>query len=228
MIPLKDENPTETTPYVTIALLLVNTVIFFYELSYGLGMGRFIFRFGMIPYEFTQGMELAPPSPIPAGLTILTSMFLHGGLFHLGGNMLYLWIFGNNVEDALGHFRFLIFYFICGFAAAFTHILANPLSKVPTVGASGAIAGLLGAYLILYPYARVLTLIFFFYFVRIVPLPAYFIIGFWFILQLLNGMIGGGGVAWFAHIGGFLAGLLLVKLFARPDRGHHRFHYWET
>jgi membrane associated rhomboid family serine protease len=225
MIPLKDENPTETTPYVTITLLAVNTVIFFYELSHGIGFGRFIFRLGMIPYELTQGVELAPASPIPAALTILSSMFLHGGFFHLGGNMLYLWIFGNNIEDAMGHFRFIIFYLLCGGLAALTHIFVNPLSKVPTVGASGAIAGLLGAYILLYPYAKVRTLIFFFYFIRIISLPAYFVIGFWFIIQLLSGIIGGVGVAWFAHIGGFIAGLLLIKLFVHPQRGSYKFSY---
>jgi membrane associated rhomboid family serine protease len=174
------------------------------------------------------GEAIGLPSPY---LTIFTSMFLHGGLFHVGGNMLYLWIFGNNVEDTLGHGRFLLFYLLSGVAAAMAQTFMGPASPVPMIGASGAVSGVLGAYLLLFPHANVLTLIVFGFFIRLVRVPALIVLGFWVVVQFLNGFLavgveaarghgGGGGVAWFAHIGGFLAGvvLLLVMRRGRPAR----------
>jgi membrane associated rhomboid family serine protease len=183
-------------------------------------MGRhFIYALGSIPYEFTHFTDMPSYPEVPFPLTLLSSMFMHGGLFHLAGNMLYLWIFGNNVEDCIGRMRFVGFYLLCGLIAVFTHILSNPNSTVPMVGASGAISGILGAYLLLYPRAKILTLLFFGFFVKLVEIPAMFVLGFWIVVQLLNSTksLGSsvGGVAWLAHIGGFLAGLILIQFFYR-------------
>jgi membrane associated rhomboid family serine protease len=238
MIPLKDDVPSRSVPVVTIGLIGLNVVAFLYQLSLGLdprgpGAGAaeaFMVEFGVIPCRLTGSC----PARIAASLgdfphpvvTIFTSMFLHGGLFHVGGNMLYLWIFGDNVEDTLGHGRFLLFYLTSGVAAALAQAILNPTSTVPMVGASGAVSGVLGAYLLLFPYAAVLTLLMFGFFIRFVRVPAILVLGFWIVVQLLNGYItfsaqgaGGetGGVAWFAHIGGFLAGMLLLFLL-RPRR----------
>ena len=214
-IPLKDENPTAKFPLVTIFLISLNCLIFLIQLFSPHGLQYTVFQMGAIPYEIThwhtlQGLPVSRISPI---LALFVSMFLHGGLFHLLGNMLYLWIFGNNVEDYLGPIRFILFYLICGLSASLTHIIFNPNSTVPMIGASGAIAGILGAYFILYPMARVMTLVF----IWIVPLPAAFILGLWFLMQILNLGLGG-GVAWFAHIGGFLVGIGLVRVFAKRKR----------
>lgn len=175
-------------------------------------------QYALVPAEFLKGVDLPPTIPIPVFLTLFTSMFLHGGLVHLLGNMLYLWIFGDNVEDAMGHVKFLLFYFLCGVAAAFAQIAIDPGSAIPQIGASGAIAGVLAAYFMLFPYSRVLTLIPVFFFLRLVAVPAVFLLGFWFILQIISGagsLGSAGGVAWFAHIGGFLAGGLFVFAFRR-------------
>jgi len=221
VIPLKDDAPSRTKPVVTISLIIINTAVFFYELSLGRGMKGFIFKAGFIPYEIVH-------YGISEYLTVFTSMFVHGGWFHLIGNMLYLWIFADNVEDCLGHARFLLFYLICGLAGSGAHFITSLASKVPAVGASGAISGVLGGYLLLYPTATVLTLIPLGFFIRIIRLPALIVLGFWIVLQLLNGLFGlaargGGGIAWFAHIGGFFAGLVLVKLFQkRPALKRHR------
>ena len=176
---------------------------------------------GAIPYEITHSGR-SPTSPSPAfrpPLSLLLHMFLHGGLFHLAGNMLYLWIFGNNVEDVLGRFRFAVFYLVCGLSASLTHIAFNPRSTVPMIGASGAIAGVLGAYALLFPRARVRTFVFLFVFIQVVPIPAAVILGLWFVMQIMN--IGlGGGVAWFAHIGGFLVGMGLVWVFMKKRPGN--------
>ena len=220
MIPLKDENPSFSFPMLTVGIIGANIMVFIYQLSLGEGLPLFIYRMGLVPYEFIHMTDLPPATSIPIPLTLLTSIFLHGGLLHLAGNMLYLWIFGDNVEDSMGHLRFLIFYVLCGAIASLLHILVNTDSKVPTIGASGAISGVLGAYLVLYPRARVVTLLFFFYLIRIVRLPAMFFLGVWFLWQLMSAGLGGGGVAWFAHIGGFAGGVALVKLFVR--RQHPR------
>lgn len=217
MIPLKDDIPSYRTPIVTVALISLNCLIFFYLLSRGEQFQLAVIKWGAIPFEITHGRELTPDLAFSVPLSLFSSMFMHGGFLHLTGNMLYLWIFGDNVEDKLGHVKFIIFYLLCGLAATLTHVLTTPNSQIPMVGASGAIAGVLGAYMIRFPGARILTLIFFGWFIRIVRVPALFVLGFWFILQLLYGLpsLGsvGGGVAWFAHIGGFLAGILLFKLF---------------
>lgn len=222
MLPLKDENPTRSFPFVNISLIVINVLVFLYELSLGRGIKIFFLKYGVIPYEITHFVDI-PPVKTFLPWNLFTSMFIHGGFTHIFGNMLYLWIFGDNVEDALGHFRYIIFYLLTGLIASFTHIIFNPNSMVPTVGASGAISGVLGAYFILYPGARVLTLVpdlfFFGLFYRIVRIPALIVLGFWFILQFFYGFLslpsGGGGVAWLAHVGGFIAGLLLVRVFLR-------------
>jgi len=170
-------------------------------------------QYALIPSEFLSGHDLPPMVPIPIWLTLLASMFMHGGIMHLLGNMLYLWIFGDNVEDGMGSARFLLFYLLCGIVAAFAQIAMAPASSIPMVGASGAIAGILAAYFMLFPRSRVLTLIPLFFFVRLVTVPAVFLLGFWFLLQVISGagsFSSSGGVAFFAHIGGFMAGLLLV------------------
>jgi rhomboid family protein len=220
-LPLRDDNPTSRFPLVTIALIVLNTAVFLVLAAAPRGLELAALRFGAVPNAITHVGPLPGPAAVPPLLTLLTSMFLHGSLFHLLGNMLYLWIFGNNIEDRLGPVRFALFYLVCGVAAALTHILFEPASPVPMIGASGAIAGVLGAYALLYPRARVRTLVFLLFYIDIVPIPAGLVLGLWFVLQVLNvGM--GGGVAWFAHIGGFLTGLLLIRLVlgrgARPVR----------
>ncbi len=180
----------------------------------------FLMQYALIPAELLGGTDLPPTIPIPIWLTLLSAMFLHGSILHVLGNMLYLWIFGDNVEDAMGPVRFLIFYLLCGAVASFAQIAIAPGSSIPTIGASGAIAGVLAAYFMLYPYAKVLTIIPIFFFLRLVAVPAVFLLGFWFVLQVISGagsFGSSGGVAWFAHIGGFVAGLLLVGPFRRRD-----------
>ena len=217
MIPLKDDIPSYKPPVITIGLILINSIIFFLQLSLGhKGFELSLAKFGAVPYEITHFQETLPVLGFPPVLSLFSSMFMHGGFFHLFGNMLYFWIFGDNVEDRLGHLKFLAFYIISGLIASFSYIITAPNSTIPMVGASGAISGILGAYLLKFPKARILTLIFFGFFVRIVRIPAFFVLGFWFLLQLLNGLpsLGAeatGGVAWFAHIGGFIGGMLLVK-----------------
>ena len=224
MLPLRDINPTYRFPIVTVTLIGVNVAVFILELMFS-AQGQlelFIGRYAIIPYELTRGVDLPPPSLRPAFLTIFTAMFLHGGFLHIAGNMLYLWIFGNNVEDNMGHLRFLIFYLLCGVAASVAQIAVNPASDVPNIGASGAIAGVLGAYIIMHPRAQVETLLFLGYFIRVVRIPALIVLGYWILIQLLQGLLSlglpaSGGVAWFAHIGGFFAGVILVHIFRRPQ-----------
>lgn len=229
MIPIKDINPTERMPIITVLLIVLNSAVFVYQLALGQRSGAaFVEAFALIPARlFHAGM--VEPGQVPVGVTMFTSLFLHGGFMHIIGNMLYLWIFGNNVEDAMGHFRFAIFYLLSGVFAAYSHALTNTASMVPMIGASGAISGVLGAYLLLYPRARVITLVIFGFLVRTIEVPAMIVLGFWFVLQFLSGALsvgGGGGVAWFAHVGGFAAGMLLVGLFKRrgvPFGGGRRF-----
>jgi membrane associated rhomboid family serine protease len=216
-IPLRDENPTSRFPFITVFFITLNILIFFYQLLSPQGLEYHIVRMGAIPYEITHFTSLTDLPRISPPVSLFSAMFLHGGLLHLLGNMLYLWIFGNNIEDYLGHFKFVLFYFLSGLGASLAHIIFHPNSMVPMIGASGAIAGILGAYLILYPRARVLTLVFLFIFIRIVPVPAAFILGFWFLIQLLN-VGAGGGVAWFAHIGGFIAGVLLISALGKKNQ----------
>lgn len=215
MIPIKDDNPTYTFPFVTIGIIAIDVLIYFYQLSLGVeGEETFIYRTAAIPYEVTNFVDTGPRGIVPPPFTLITAMFVHGGFFHLAGNMLYLWIFGDNIEDRLGHLNFFVFYLITGVAASFIHILADPASEVPMIGASGAIAGVLGAYFLLFPRAHVITLVFFF--VTTVRIPALVFLGFWFLFQILNIPIGG-GIAWYAHIGGFVAGAIGVFIL-KPKR----------
>jgi len=221
VIPIRDDNPTEITPYVTITIIVINVVLFIYQLALGrYGDQVLIMRMGIIPYEFTHAVDLPPYVSHPLIFNLFVAMFLHGGVLHILGNMLYLWIFGNNVEDAMGHVRFFIFYLLTGLLASATHIVLMPNSTMPMIGASGAISGILGAYFVLYPWAKVHTLIFLFFFVTVIQIPAMIVLGFWFVFQLLS-LFGRGNVAWFSHIGGFLSGMILVRFFLRKK---FRFH----
>ncbi len=218
MFPLHDDNPTTRTPFVTVGLIVACSFAFLWQLALGeQGGWRAVVSLGVIPAVLVGGRELAPElALVPAEATVLTSMFLHGGWMHLIGNMLYLWIFGNNIEDSMGHVRFIAFYLLCGAAAAFAQVLPDPASTVPMIGASGAISGVLGAYLLLYPKARVLVLVFLGFFVTTVRIPAMYVLGFWFVLQFFNAAVtdpGQGGVAWWAHVGGFVAGAALILVF---------------
>ncbi len=219
MIPLHDDNPTELKPVFTVALIIGCVLVFLWQMSLGRAGQQAVLALGLIPAVLFGRAELPPALAIvPPEMTLLTSMFLHGGFMHLAGNMLYLWIFGNNVEDALGHGRFIVFYAICGLAAALAQALPDPGSTVPMIGASGAISGVLGAYLLLYPHARVLVAIPLGFFLHTVRLPAAWVLAFWFVFQVLNSLAAsgeGGGVAWGAHVGGFVAGMVLVPFFRR-------------
>jgi len=220
MLPLKDDNPTFRKPVVTVALIAINVLVQLYQLSMGAEAQAFVIRFGLIPFELTQGVELTPTAAFPSPLSVVTSMFLHGGIMHLAGNMLYLWIFGNNVEDVLGPVHFIIFYLFSGVFAAGLFVLTAPGTQVPLVGASGAVSGVLGAYVLRWPRARVLTLIFFGWFIRLVWIPAMFVLGLWFLLQLVYslpsiGSASSGGVAYMAHVGGFVFGIGYAWVFRR-------------
>ena len=222
MLPLSDDNPSERTPFVTWALIAVCALIYLWEASLGQqGVEAAFYSFGMIPARLF-GYQALPPelAVVPAWTTVLTSMFMHGGLLHLGGNMLFLWIFGDNVEDSLGHAKFLGFYLLCGVAAALSQGFLSPESAVPMIGASGAISGVLGAYLLVHPYATVRVLLFLGFYVTITRVPAMLALGIWFLAQLLSAWvtpIDQPGVAFWAHIGGFVCGMALVKPFKRPD-----------
>ncbi len=221
MFPLKDDNPTKIVPIVTWTFITVNVIIFLYQISLGpKSLQLFVYQYGAIPAVVVGEQSLRGNiAAIPPLLSIFTSMFLHGSWMHLIGNMWYLWIFGNNIEEAMGHLRFILFYLICGLLASATHIMSNMGSTIPSIGASGAISGVLGAYLLLYPRARVLTFVYLLFFIRLMYIPAGLILGFWFILQVLNGSAAArqdaGGVAFWAHVGGFVAGVLLVGLFKK-------------
>ena len=219
MIPLRDDIPTETFPFVTIFLLAANCLVFIYQLSLGPAAAGFIADLGVIPVAVVHGVEPGVARAVPLELTFVTSMFLHGGLLHLGGNMMFLWIFGNNVEDSTGHVRFLLFYLLCGLAAASAHVFLNPGSRLPMIGASGAISGILSAYFLLYPRAKVLTLIPIGFFLQTLLVPAAFFLGLWFFIQVVAGWSSfgsqKGGVAWFAHVGGFAAGVPLLLVFKK-------------
>lgn len=222
MIPLRDDNPTQSRPVVTIALVAACVLVFLWQLSLGPELGqRAIYALGVIPAVLLGDVQLAPELQIvPPAATILTSMFMHGGWMHLIGNMLYLWIFGDNVEDSMGRGRFIVFYVLCGAAAAMAQALPDTSSHIPMVGASGAISGVLGAYLLLHPHARVLVMIPFGFFLHTVRLPAGMVLALWFVLQLVSNVMtqaGQGGVAFRAHIGGFIAGMLLVGIFKRRN-----------
>ena len=254
MFPLKDNIPTEKTPYVTIALIAINVLVYFFWQKGGLSISdpssahylEHLIDYGAFPYELTHPGDhcgLTPAQAIAcegqpgvAGeaapqpstwLTPFTAMFMHGGLLHLGGNMLFLWIFGNNVEDSMGPLRFVAFYLLGGIAAMALQVAIEPNAAIPTIGASGAVAAVLGGYILLYPRARVVTVIFIVFFFTVLELPALLILGFWFLQQIAFGALdlsnpsgGGGGVAYFAHIGGFAFGLLAIKLFASSHKDY--------
>jgi len=217
MIPLHDDNPTRRPPIVTVAFIAACVLVFLWQFSLDdQGGERAVYSFGFIPALLFTDQRLAPELAMaPPFATVLTSMFMHGGWMHLIGNMLYLWVFGNNVEDAMGHVRFVVFYVVCGAAAAFSQGIVDPASTIPMIGASGAVAGVLGAYLILHPRAKVLTLIPLGLAFPILHLPAMLVLGIWFVMQFVNAALSGGGpgVAWWAHIGGFVAGLALIFVF---------------
>ncbi len=235
-IPIRDDAPTIRKPYVTVSLIIANTLVFLYSIMLGpKGFQLFTFQFGYIPYEFVTGHELTPELSASIYLTPFTSMFMHGGWMHLIGNMLFLWIYGNNIEDYFGPIKFLLFYVTAGLAAIGLYTLFGPYSHVPLVGASGAIAGVMGAYYVLHPHARI-TVLFIFFFIQVLTLPAKFVLGVWFVYQLIMSMTGsatGGGVAWMAHVGGFVFGWALLKLFTRGKRprasGGQRVYrvYWD-
>jgi membrane associated rhomboid family serine protease len=213
MIPLRDVIPSRTTPYVTVTIIVLNTLAWLFELSLPHEvLNQFLIVYGVVPAYFSWP-------------TLITSMFLHGGWMHVIGNMWYLWIFGDNVEDSLGHGRFIVFYLLCGIVAAFGQILIEPSSTLPTIGASGAIAGVMGAYFVLYPHSRVLTLLPIIFFWEIVELPAIVLLGFWFLMQLfsagtiaMTASTGGGGVAFMAHVAGFVFGVIGVFVFRKRPR----------
>ena len=248
MFPLKDNIPTDRAAIITIALIAINIIVYFVLQKGGIFSGpddAIVVDYGAIPYEFTHpGMECAiagqeiacegqegvsgdAPAQPPFWITAFSSMFMHGSILHLGGNMLFLWIFGNNVEDSMGRARYIAFYLLGGLAAIGAQILVDTDAAIPTIGASGAVAAVLGGYLLLYPRARVVTLIFIIFFFTIIELPALLILGFWFVQQIAFGFYGvanptggGGGVAYFAHIGGFAFGLLAIKLFASRSKDY--------
>ena len=207
MIPLKDENPTKNFPVFTLLFLALNMMVFIYGFYLPVHPSVLYANYALIPYHLVH-------SPVDAYPTIFTAMFMHAGIWHLGGNMLYLWIFGNNIEDVLGKFRFILFYFVCGTIAALGHVATDMNSQIPMVGASGAISGILGAYLVLFPFARIKTFIFLGFFWTITRVPAVVLLLVWIGLQIWNSVsTGTGSTAWFAHIGGFIAGLLLILPF---------------
>jgi membrane associated rhomboid family serine protease len=219
-LPLYDDNPAATRPVVTCALIAICCLVFLWQEGLPAREATAAaYAFGLVPAVLFGFKELPPAiAVVPAELTLLTSMFLHGGWMHLLGNMLFLWIFGNNIEEALGHGRFIVFYLLCGLAAALGQAFSAPGSTTPMVGASGAIAGVLGAYLILFPHANVRTLVWFIVFVRLVNVPAWIMLGLWFVMQVLGGLStpqGGGGVAFWAHVGGFVAGIILLAVLRR-------------
>ncbi|MDX2150195.1 MAG: rhomboid family intramembrane serine protease [Bryobacteraceae bacterium] len=219
MIPLRDSQPSNHTPFMTILLIVTNVFLFFYEISLDqYSLNHLIAHYGIVPLRFQ-----------PADL--LTSMFLHGGWMHIIGNMWFLWLYVDNVEDILGSFQFLIFYLLCGIGAGLVHFLLNADSRIPTIGASGAIAGVMGAYLIKFPHARIVTLLPIFIFFTLIEIPAWLILIYWFVLQIFSGASSiaysnvsaeGGGVAWFAHVGGFVAGVILITVMRTRDPFRYR------
>ena len=214
MIPLKDENPTRNFPFLTLLFIVLNIGVYFYGINLPVHPSVLYAEYALIPTQLIN-------NPLSAYPTVYTSMFLHSGIWHLSGNMLYLWIFGNNIEDVLGKARFVLFYFVCGTLAALGHIATDLNSKIPMVGASGAISGVLGGYLILFPFAKIRTFIFLGFFWTIARIPAILLLLFWVILQIWNSVSAeAGGTAWFAHIGGFVAGVLLILPFKNFSKSY--------
>lgn len=235
MIPLKDDNPTRTFSFVTVLLIAANVALFLWEVLLPAGArDELILKLAVIPFEITHLEPGEADLVLYNGMTLLTAMFLHGGVLHLAGNMIYLWIFGNNIEDSMGHARFVVFYLACGVAAALLQVVFNPGSGIPMVGASGAISGVMGAYLILYPRVKVFAMVPIGFMLTSIALPAWTMLLYWAAIQFVSGLTGllaaeeRGGVAFWAHIGGFVAGVVLIKLFARRDDvAAHRGGHWE-
>jgi len=254
MFPFRDHNPSGTVPFVTIALIAINGLAFLLEIAGGPARAQaIVWQYGLTPGRVTgRSRPQEPPADprplleqlrevvetgrrptryaVPAALTFLTCMFLHGGWMHLIGNMWYLWIFGDNVEDRLGHAKFLLFYLVCGVGASALHIAIEPGSMLPLVGASGAIAGVLGAYMLAFPRARISTLVFLGIFITVLELPALIVLGFWFVIQFFSGlqsmaMVQTGGVAWWAHVGGFVLGMVLLALLQKPRERRRVYAY---
>ena len=230
--PFKDDNPSSTYPFVTLGIIIVNVLIYFFSISGGMyNFQAIVLNYGLIPKELINMKNLYISPAVHPLLNVFTSMFLHANLAHLVGNMWYLWIFGDNVEDFLGHFNFFIFYIAGGVASALIHTVFNPTSTMPVIGASGAVSAVLGAYLLLYPNARVYVLFFFIFIFRIFTMPAAVLIGFWIFFQILNGLTSlglgqqVGGVAWFAHIGGFFYGLYLIKFVLKSRMRYNRLKF---
>jgi membrane associated rhomboid family serine protease len=224
MIPIRDQIPTRNVPIINYLLIIANVVVFLFQWLAGPYEEALVYEFALIPYNLVSSVSIGDITDI------FTSMFMHAGLAHIGGNMLYLWIFGDNVEDSMGRGQYFLFYLVGGLVASITHIITNPTSQIPTVGASGAIAAVLGAYLVLYPQSRVLTIIPLGFFIRMTMLPASIVLGLWFVLQFFSGVLslGGpdvGGVAFWAHIGGFVAGVVMAKLFSKRRRKEYSV-YW--
>ena len=244
MFPYRDENETQRTAIITLAMIALNVFAWLFVQGAGttLALARSVCNFGLIPGELTGAIAPGTQFPMGEGLVcatdpgrqfshVLTHMFLHGSWMHLLGNMWFLWLFGNNVEDSMGRLRFIGFYLLCGLAAAAAQIITSPGSAIPMVGASGAISGVMGGYLLLYPTVRVYTLVVLGFFITSMALPAWVMLGYWFLIQFVSGWASfggeGGGVAFWAHVGGFAAGLVLVKLFARSDYvAEHKAHHW--
>jgi membrane associated rhomboid family serine protease len=221
VIPIKDFNPSRSTPVVTILIIVLCMLVFTYEILLPPFYREILIRmFAVIPFEILHGVDIPPPDPLTPYGNLVSYQYLHGGFFHIFGNMLFLWIFGDNVEDRFGKVKYLIFYTVCGIVAALIQAVVYPNSQIPLIGASGAISGVLGAYAVMFPRAKILTLIFIFFFVDVIVLPAALWIAIWFFFQFTSALfsvnhLSMGGVAWFAHIGGFLTGVLLTKLFYR-------------
>lgn len=222
MLPIRDNIPSRGFPIINLLIIVANIVAFAHELTLGSQLQGWLFEMGLVPQRFLEEMSGAMPLSLTTLFSPFTYMFLHGGWLHIIGNLWILWIFGDNIEDRLGHFRYLIFYLLAGLVSGGLHLITNPTSAVPTVGASGAIAGIMGGYFLLFPGARILTLVPIFVFLQFIELPAFIFLGFWFLMQflmgagsLMSGGMQGGGIAWWAHIGGFIFGLLTVKLFSR-------------
>jgi len=221
MIPYKDDNPINIIPVSTILIISLNMLVFIMQLLSGEDSKSIVYSYGAIPQNI---VGFQSNQPIPAYMTIFSSMFMHGGVFHIAWNMLYFWIFGNNIEERLGHIRFIFFYLFCGVAAALSHILLSPDSNVPMIGASGAVSGMLGAYILLFPMAQVRTIVLLGFYITVVKIPALIVIGFWAIIQVVSGLLSQGnaahgGIAFFAHVGGFVAGLFTIKLW-QPRRSN--------
>ncbi|HKY08386.1 MAG TPA: rhomboid family intramembrane serine protease [Candidatus Binatia bacterium] len=245
MFPYRDENETQRTSFFTMLIIAINALAWIFVQGAGstFALAKSVCELGLIPGELTLSLPPGTGFPMGEGLAcatdpgrqvsnVISSMFLHGSWMHIIGNMWFLWIFGNNIEDSVGHLRFVVFYLVCGLAAAMAQVLANPDSAIPMVGASGAISGVMGAYLILYPRVRVYALVFLGIFFTSVGMPAWVMLGYWFLIQILSGLVSfgaasEGGVAFWAHAGGFVAGVILIKLFVRPEyvRAHQQ-HHW--